>query len=306
MAEQEKCESAVPDWENQQRVSGVWRAVVLITLTGIVWTTTLGPAVAGAHEFEDDHVERSVAVVVRGDIGRIEYSIGLNPQTRKQLIEHWTGPVSKPPCTTAGISTDTDTGTDTDDPFLTLAAENVVRRLQVTLDDTLVPLELVSSSASARHHVDVTITVRFKIPFESISPATSPPIANVKNQPSERRATTGGSGGRSSVHLKLVDFNFWDARPDIVGTDLKRPMRSHVGSTVTFFPGFAPVGDVHLRPVPMGGGFRYACKAAGATVLTRSNVASILIRASRQIDANLSSDALAEAFKIEADLTMIK
>lgn len=352
----------------------VLSAIVSMTFFGVTfarrmyfWLMCVGlaltsPAVAVAHEFEDGHVERSVAVVIRGNTGQIEYSIGLNPQTRQQLIRFWSDSALKnAPTESASRSSSSppqhalddeneplpDTAlvsaaaTDTpEDFFLKLAAANVISRLKVTANGDPLPLELISSSASARHHVDVTVTLKFEIPLQSPSPTAPAPTTSPTTSPADQNAL---------IDLAIVDRNFRietqsdghhplqinqreinqreiDQREIALKLDLK------TGQEITSDLPNWPTADRHrdrgeiktqengvtrgspsgsasmpvLSPIAMGGGFRYACKATGSTVLTRSNVASILIRAQRQIDAELSCDRLLEAFKIEAQLIIIK
>lgn len=288
-------------------------------------------AVAAAHEFEDGHVERSVAVVIRGDTGRIEYSIGLNPQTRQQLIQSWTGSsVAPTPATelesnitsadvprevaaedaTAkqngvapanGVTPASDVA---EDPFLKLAAANVTSRLRVTANGDRLPLELISSSASARHHVDVTVALEFKIPFQSSSPVTEP-SSNGRRGPSVA-TDTAAAAAEPLVLLNIADRNFQKVQKTPLADGLQQLPKTgeppSTPSTPLTPPSAAPAAP---NPVPMGGGFRYACKATGATLLTRSNVASILIRAQRRFDDDLSDAQKLEAFKIEVELIKI-
>lgn len=343
----------------------VLSAIVSMTFFGVTfarrmyfWLMCVGlaltsPAVAVAHEFEDGHVERSVAVVIRGNTGQIEYSIGLNPQTRQQLIRFWSDSALKNAATESAsrssssppqhaLDDENERLPDTalvspeatappEDFFLKLAAANVISRLKVTANGAPLPLELISSSASARHHVDVTVTLKFEIPLQSSSPTAPAP-------------TTSPADQNALIDLAIVDRNFRietqsdghhplqinqreiDQREIALKPDLK------TGQEITSDLPNSPTADRHrdrgeiktqengvtrgspsgsasmpvLSPIAMGGGFRYACKATGSTVLTRSNVASILIRAQRQIDAELSCDRLLEAFKIEAQLIIIK
>ena len=64
--------------------------------------------------------------------------------------------------------------------------------------------------------------------------------------------------------------------------------------------------EPRLMPAPFGGGFRYAFKTTGYTVLSSSNVASILIRADRHLDENFTDEQLRTAFKIKANVANIR
>ena len=261
-----------------------WR-LLCVFLTSIV----LVRSTAWGHEFEDGHVERSVAVIIRGDQGRIEYSIGLNPTTRQQLMQFWSD------STPARRSTfkDTDTAeraqlkipaigeipnvvefpnvgvltalSERQSHFLELSATNVFNRLKVTVGGTTVPLTLISSQASPRHHVDVTVTLAFQLPL---------------------------AANQLPAELTIDDGNF--RAPQTVSSDAS--IRSPVDRQSVLQP----------PPAPFSGGFRYACKSMGGTMLTRSNVASILIRSLRRLDNELTANQIADAFKIRAELIMVE
>lgn len=258
-------------------------SIALILACGLF---ALAVSDAAAHEFEDGFVERSVAVIIRDDVARMQYSIGLNPNTRLQLIEFWrsqtvdSGSLWRQEQTPPASPVAPNNPSDPNDPdsFLRVAGSNVSSRLMVLVDGQLIPVKFVSACASSRHHVDVTVTVEFRMPLEH---------ANVP------------------VSLEIIDGNFFPAaaaaapvepvtsKSVLPAKELKIKPDEESGSTP------APVA------APFGGGFRYALKATGAAVLSRSNVASILIRADRQLDANLSMAQIGNAFKIEAEVVRI-
>ena len=42
-----------------------------------------------AHEFKDGFVERTMAVVVRDQTAIVEYSVGMNAETMRQVVDRW-------------------------------------------------------------------------------------------------------------------------------------------------------------------------------------------------------------------------
>lgn len=42
-----------------------------------------------SHRFEDDFVERTLAVIVRGNKAEITYSLGLNKKTTEKILKKW-------------------------------------------------------------------------------------------------------------------------------------------------------------------------------------------------------------------------
>jgi len=251
------------------RRSGLAAAIVLWAIVSVVPCRE-----TKAHEFEDGFVERSVAVVVRDNVARIEYSIGLNPTTREALIDFWNASDDR-------SSESTEHSPDADDPstvsaeeidFLQIAGDNICRRMSVFVSNETVEPRLISSHQSPRHHVDVTVTMEVTLPADY----ASVPVA-----------------------IEVVDSNFFP--PATSNELLTEENEGNAGATKPQFP-----AKSQLEPAPFGGGFRYAFKAKGSTVLSRSNVASILIRAQRKLDADLSPVELRTAFKIEAEVVNIK
>jgi len=249
------------------RVRQMYR-VVKINLS-ILLTQFIAAGHANGHEFEDGFIERSVAVVVRDNLARLEYSIGLNPSTRQELINFWQSTGD-----TAIQSSEGSQATE-DVDFLQLAAIHLRHRLVIRVDNQRIDAKLVSALPSSRHHVDVTVALEFELPLAE----AGVPIA-----------------------IEIVDGNF-------LGITHRQPQ---VARSVTEKndPDAVKQQKIscdqgRLLPAPFGGGFRYAFKTAGCAVLSRSNVASILIRADRHLDANYSQAELDIAFKIEAEVAYI-
>jgi len=235
-----------------------------------IFALFLATGEADGHEFEDGFVERSVAVVVRDEVARLEYSIGLNPSTRQQLIEFWQSTDGLEGETKGSLEEVSGSGQQSVD-FFQLAADHLSRRLDIVVDNQPVEHTIISALPSSRHHVDVTVTLEFNLPSVD---------------------------GQIPIMIEITDGNFFGrpmAKEELPPVTQKN-RRSVAKSKKT----------TRTEPAPFGGGFRYALKTAGSTVLSSSNVASILIRADRHLDDNLSDQQLDTAFKIKAKVAYIR
>ena len=243
-----------------------------------VFAMIIGVGEASGHEFEDGFVERSVAVVVRGNVARLEYSIGLNPNTRQQLIEFWQSTDAAGGGTESGKGAETESKQQKPD-FLQLAADHLSRRLIIAVNNQPVRPQIISALQSSKHHVDATVSLEFVLPTAD----AQVPIA-----------------------IEISDGNFVRKRPQqqqIAPRPIETPSRETLN-------GSAQTQKIssekpHLLPAPFGGGFRYAFKTTGSTVLNRSNVASILIRADRHLDYDFTDAQLNIALRIKAQVSYI-
>ena len=231
---------------------------------------------AEGHEFEDGFIERSVAVVVRDNIARLEYSLGLNPNTRQQLIEFWQSSDRKESSVNEQIETEADATSSEQEAvdFFQLAAKHLRRRLEIRVNDHRVIPKIISALGSPRHHVDVTVTLEFDLP------------------PAEPLVPT---------PIEIADRNFLRAPTNNAVTE-----KNDTEVRLKEKPKPAPLKQIRPLPAPWGGGFRYAFKTAGSTVLSSSNVASILIRADRHLDADLTAAQLDTALKMKAVVANIQ
>lgn len=233
----------------------------------------VGVGEACGHEFEDGFVERSVAVVVRDNIARLEYSIGLNPNTRQQLIAFWRSTEissDKTPSCEAEAKDETENKT----AFYQLAAHHLSRRLKILVNNQPAQPKLISALPSARHHVDVTVVLEVVLP-------TSAP--------------------QTAIAIEIVDGNFFSNQ---------KVQGKIAQETLDPYGRPAPAekmiqNEPQLPPAPFSGGFRYALKAVGANVLISSNVASILIRADRHLDSDFTDAQRKLAFRIKAQVSSI-
>lgn len=248
----------------------VWPMTVILCLT-VAMFCAVGEA--NGHEFADGFVERSVAVVAREDVARLEYSIGLNPNTKGKLIEFWQSTDRGPnqPGTAHSAAT---RPTQSQADFYQLAADHLSRRLEIAVNNERIRPRLISALPSSRHHVDVTVTLEFTLPTAD----TEIPIT-----------------------IEIADGNFFRKR-----TQQQKVGLTNAGTFNNIPQPSKPIGEARrLLPAPFGGGFRYAFKTRGSTILNSSNVASILIRADRHIDADFNAAELESACRIKAKVSNI-
>ena len=270
---------------NLQPLRTLQRNPIVVAIVSFVLMHVILSTKSEAHEFEDGFVERSMAVVIRDDIARVEYSIGLNPKTKDQLIKFWTSHARRPSTTpneaTLGETSPVASSESVD--FLKLAGDQVSRRLRVAINDDLVTPRLISSLASSRHHVDVTVTMEFAISLDRVTVPTVIEIAD-----------------RNFFPSNFLNLSVTEKPHGVMEQDSGGQFREELRADNS-----AP-NETQLRPAPFGGAFRYAIKAKGGAVLNRSNVASILIRAKRQLDANFSEAELDDAYKIKAEVVIVE
>jgi len=228
---------------------------------------------ADGHEFEDGFVERSVAVVVRDNVARLEYSIGLNPRTRRQLIKFWKSTDGLKGEIKSSLAKDSGSVQQSVD-FFQLAADHLSRRLDIVINNQRVKHKFISALRSSRHHVDVTVILEFNLPTLA---------------------------AQIPIDIEITDGNFF--RETMLQEEITPATRRWYSSVVK--PKKTMRDEHHLLPAPFGGGFRYALKTAGSTVLSSSNVASILIRADRHLDEDFTLEQLDTALKIKAKVANI-
>lgn len=248
-----------------------WPMTIILCLA---FAVLIAVGEAKGHELEDGFVERSVAVVVRDNVARMEYSIGLNPNTRQQLIAFWHS------TDVDGEEIESDQGEITElvqqkPDFYQLAADHVSRRLEIFVDNQPVQPKLISALQSSRHHVDVTVTLEFSLPE---------------------------SEAQIPVAIEIDDGNFFRGK---MVQEKSAPATLDGGDGGSAVPQKTIRAAHRLAPAPFGGGFRYAFKTAGSTVLSSSNVASILIRADRHLDNDFTDAELDHALRIKAEVANI-
>jgi len=216
------------------------------------------------HELEDGCIEKAMSIVVRDGVATIELSVGINPVTMEQQLKSWLGK-------SAGSkeqASDLDAG---DDAANSEAVEKKSADQESKPDD---------SNDDQRSRED-DLNARFRqYAFEQFAKeikveidGQKVPIAKVSVEQSPRH------------HFDLIaKYSF--TLPKKSGQQPEQRQSKLV------------VNDLSL--LNMSGGSRYSLKAAGKTILFKSNVSPIVVRAERNDLSKLSEKGLAKARRIEA------
>lgn len=233
-----------------------WALLVLITC----------PTNAVAHQFEDGYVERTVAVRIRDRSGTIEYSIGLNDATMAKFGEQWPDDV---------------------------ALFEQFRQSQ--MDGVSDPHQTRRDTDPANHDTRIGGT--------SIN---SPPIDGIQNGPEDGALINEvklirAFAKTATPHLQLGIRVLANEQPLKLELVSSSPSPRHHATLQTVWKFELPqesivrlsVQDANFLRQP--GGTKYALKTSGASMTLQSNVAPILIRASR-----INLDGLGVAQRLKA------
>lgn len=136
------------------------------------------------HRFEDDFVERTLAIIVRGNKAEITYSIGLNKKTTEKVLKKWSKVDANPPAseTTAVLpktetpATEVDSNDDSGhvlSPKLTkqfhvAAGKFISKNLNVKIGQKQQPLKLISTGPAPRHPFAITLKWELAIPEQQV------------------------------------------------------------------------------------------------------------------------------------------
>lgn len=275
-----------------------------ILLVGLTLGLAMAPRSA-PHKFEDGFVERTLAIVIRDNVATAEYSIGLNESTLNDLLQHWKNSEEA-----AGIKEPTD-----------LPA----------LPETSTPLPTQSSeqqSSDKSPAAPVSNTQTNDEPAEKI--ASSPESESAKTQPTTAPAETSGSDDQSSdlenpIHEQLLAelqksgptqiarqiLITCQGKPLEIKNISASPAPRHPFNLVVRFEFEIPavksaqllIEDQNFRQ--QTGAVRYAIKALGGTMLVKSNVAPIIVRAQRRELAGLSKKESLSETSISAQILIM-
>lgn len=216
------------------------------------------------HVYPDNYIDRTVSVLVRNRTVKIEYSVALNDATIERLIREWQFSSS---------STETDRqASSADQPTSAIAAT------------------VKSSSGPAPEGTAKDASRDAEETFENDAEL----VAKFRKLVAEKLAR----GLHVNCEGKLLAIR-----------EIKRdlPAAYHMSVTVQFeftLP-TDKVTDLQISDdnfTRFDGCVRYALKAVGNSVLTRSNVAPILVRAKRIEFADLSEEARRESCFINAQI----
>jgi hypothetical protein len=160
--------------------------IIKIAILAFTLIANLGfPSIsATSHEFEDDFIERTLAIIVRGKKAEITYSIGLNGKTAQKIMDEWSKLAVKPASPTPtkgapdppGPQPETDPGKNSGHVlspelmklFRTAASKFVTENIVVKIGKKSQRLKLISAEPAARHPFAVTLKWEFALPSEKV------------------------------------------------------------------------------------------------------------------------------------------
>ena len=124
-----------------------------------------------SHRFEDDFVERTLAVIVRGNKAEITYSLGLNKKTTEKILKKWSK-LDPAPLTLGTLAPPSKTKT---------------------------PANETDSERDSGHVLSPELTKRFHVAAGEIAPELDQGLAWLNTDSPVRLADLGG-------HVVLIDF----------------------------------------------------------------------------------------------------
>ncbi|MGB1930652.1 MAG: hypothetical protein ACPHO8_15185 [Mariniblastus sp.] len=139
---------------------------------------------SSSHRFEDDFVEKTLAIIVRGNKAEITYSIGLNKKTAEKVLSEWSkldanavsSETTATPLKTEASEIEIEPNSDSGhalSPELTkklheAAGKFITKKLNVKIGNEQLPLKLISTGPAPRHPFAVTIKWELAIPEQKV------------------------------------------------------------------------------------------------------------------------------------------
>lgn len=297
------------------------------TILFIALTLGLVPTRPAPHEFEDGFVERTFAIVIRDNLATAEYSIGLNESTMQELLDHWQSPeVTDSPTEDEQLLHKTPSPSKTDarsrvligphndsqdknaateplekDPSdvetslpkpekpaakpatQTDEPSSAASSLEPEAESSIRNDALENSGSPSSKHLEPTIPEELLASLKQLGPSQiAKKIAiSCNGQPLQIKNVSAAAAPRHPFNL-VVQFEF--EIPSLESAALKiedRNFRQHNGA------------------------IRYALKALGNTILVKSNVAPIIVRAQRHQLGALSKKEASNWTSISAEILRV-
>ena len=112
-----------------------------------------------AHELEDGFVERAVEVVVRGQTLQLKYFVGLNENTKKQLLDRWKSESG----TDTSFANSVEEKTST---FEEAFPKQLSKWIKLEVDALERSLTRVGVEACPKHHFDLVVEFEYALPAD--------------------------------------------------------------------------------------------------------------------------------------------
>jgi len=167
---------------------------LLLLAFSIIANLGLPPVPPTSHQFENDFVERTLAIIIRGKKAEITYSIGLNENTTEKILKKWSSLEAVPSTSTAAVAPSkpngpapkikNDTGhalsPELTKRFQVAAGKFITKNLDVKIGQKPQQLKLISAEPAPRHPFAIILKWELEIPEQKV------------------------------VDLKIIDSNFLD------------------------------------------------------------------------------------------------
>jgi hypothetical protein len=133
-----------------------------------------------SHQFEDDFVERTLAIIIRGNKAEITYSIGLNENTTEKILSKWskldavtsTAVVAPPKPNGPPVQLEKDSGhalsPELTKRFQGAAGKFITENLKVKIGQKPQQLKLISAEPAPRHPFAITLKWELAIPEQKV------------------------------------------------------------------------------------------------------------------------------------------
>ena len=296
-------------------------------ILSIVLTLGLATKCPAPHEFEDGFVERTFAVVIRDDLATAKYSIGLNESTLRDLLDHWKKPeVAKPTGTDEELSHKTLGPAQTNVQSKGLIGSEVSQNQNTDLQqpeanqfDAQAKTEPEKPAAAPAAPTDAAPTDGSG--SEASSDVAETPSANASGEspeaqssehldkpiPEELLASLRKLGPAQIARQITVSCN---GKPLQIKNVSAAAAPRHPFNLVVQFEFEIPslesaklkIEDQNFRQ--HSGAIRYALKVLGSTILVKSDVAPLIVRAQRHELAGLSKKEAAIRTSIAAEVLL--
>lgn len=155
---------------------------LVILAFSIIANLGFPPVHPTSHQFEDDFVERTLAIIIRGNKAEITYSIGLNENTTEKILSKWSKLDTVTTNSTAAVAPSKPNGPlvqlekdsghalspELTKRFQVAAGKFITENLQVKIGQKPQQLKLISAEPAPRHPFAITLKWELAIPEQKV------------------------------------------------------------------------------------------------------------------------------------------
>lgn len=262
------------------------------------------------HKFEDGFVERTCAVVVEGNKATVQYQIGLNEKTIQDLLVQWTDNKPKSVSETSQPSETSDPKQKEDQQVPVLERNQNAKQIEAKP----------GTAANSNRNPKTKKSKKIGTENDKAKPKLSP----------DAKSKTQLNDSENGVEEDVITIATLDKFQSVAGQEVAKRFK------VTCNKKLIPVKNIKVEKAPrhpfvllikfelelpvfetgevvisdenfrqQTGAVRYALKGTGDTMLLKSNVAPIVIRAKRIELSGLSAKETADKTSISARLAIM-